>query len=109
MEKYRQIIKFSIGLHAICVQVRRDLEEQWLAMHYKLTNANMDAVVDEWATEWRGLVSVEEVSDTEAGPPPDDPMDKSSVHESDQDSREASSGNPIYSEAEWQYEETRTR
>ena len=45
-------------------------------MEYKLIDAEMDAVVDEWPATWRKSINSEAVSDREVGPPPDTPIDQ---------------------------------
>ena len=107
--KYRQVVRFTMGLHAIHVQTRRDPEKQWLATQYKLTNEEMDALVDECPATWRELVSAEEVSHVVAGPPPNAPVDQAQVQQSDQDSEEASSRTSTDSEMDRWFEETRTK
>ena len=82
MEKYRRVVRFTMGLHVIHVQERRD--PKWLATQYKLIDEDLDMVVSDWPTKWRKLVSAEEVLDATTSPPPDAPMDEALVDENDQ-------------------------
>ena len=77
-----------------------------MATHYKLTNKEIESVVVDWPVKWKVLVSAEEVLDAEAGPPLNAPVDQKIVHDSDWESREASSRTPINLEAKMKYEET---
>ena len=45
--KYQQFIQFTIGLHAIHVQARWDLDRQWLETQFKLAGDELDAMVVE--------------------------------------------------------------
>ena len=74
-------------------------------MQYKLTNEEIDAIIDEWSVEWKISVSIEELLDTEVGPLEDIPVEQDKV----KDSKEESSMTPIYSNMERQLEEGRTK
>ena len=70
--KYRRVTRFVIYPHAIHIQAQRDQKKQWLKTQYKLSDdQQLDMLVDDWPTEWTMSVSIEELLDTEVGPPPD--------------------------------------
>ena len=68
--KYQRIAQFSIGLHTIHVQAWHDPENRWLSTPYKLSDEELEAIVDDWTVTWREPVSLEEVL---MGPPVDAP------------------------------------
>ena len=73
--KYKHIAQFKMGPDAIHIQARCDHEKQWLTTLYKLTDAKLEAIINECPIEWKVLINIEELSDIEAGPPPDFPFD----------------------------------
>ena len=36
-------------------------------MQYKLTNEELDTIIDKWSIEWKVLVSIDELLDTKVG------------------------------------------
>ena len=50
-----------------------------------MTDDEMDAIIADWPGEWKIPVSVEEFSDTEAGPLPDAPIEQAQTQESDKE------------------------
>ena len=70
--KYQCIIHFTIGPHSIHVQVRRDQDKQWFPTLYKLSDAELEAIVVYWPIEWREPVSIQDVW---TGPPVNAPVD----------------------------------
>ena len=83
---FQWIVHFAIGPHAIHVQARQDPSKQWFPMRYKVTDAKMQAMINDWPTKWREPISVTEIS---IGPPVDAPVE--TVHKDDQKSDEESS------------------
>ena len=55
--KYQWLIQFAIGPHSIYIQAWRDPEKQWIPMDYKVTDEELDAIVQEWPTKWCNPVS----------------------------------------------------
>ena len=76
--KFQWIAWFAIGSHAIHVQAQCDPCKQWLPTPYKLSDVELETIVDDWATSWRELVILEEVS---MGPPTDALVDP--IHDLD--------------------------
>ena len=72
--KYRWITRFSMGPHAIHIQPRHDGEKKWLTNWYKLTDEEVDSIIDEWHVDWKVLVSVKDLLDIDACPTPDAPI-----------------------------------
>ena len=89
--KYQPIAQFFIGPHAIHMQAQRDPDNKWFSTHYKLYDAELETIVNDWPTAWRELVSLEEVSTGPLVDAPVDPMhkdDQQSHHESNTESME---------------------
>ena len=97
--------RFTISPHVIYIQARHDVEKQWLTTQYKLTDEDIDAIIDERLVEWKILVSIEELLDTEVGPLEDIPVEQDKVKEF----KEESSMTPIYSNMERKLEEGRPK
>ena len=76
--KYQRITQFTIGPNSIHVQVLHDLNRKWFPVLYKLSNADLETMVNDWPAKWRELVILEEVSKV---PLADAPVD--SVHKDD--------------------------
>ena len=52
VSKYQQnILQFAIRPHSIYIQARRDPDQQWLPLPYKVTTEELDAIVQEWSVE----------------------------------------------------------
>ena len=51
-----------IGPHSIHVQERHDPERQWFPTPYKLSDEELEVIIDDWPTPWRDPISLEEVS-----------------------------------------------
>ena len=85
--KYQRLIQFTIGPHSIYIQARWDLNKQWLPLAYKVTDEELDALIQEWPAEWCNLVSQEELSKELVVDALDKPIQKElSVHNSDNES-----------------------
>ena len=106
--KFQRIAWFAIGPHTIYVQVQRDPEKQWFPTPYKLYDAKLETIVDDYPAAWREPVILDEVS---KGPPADAPVDpvpepnQQSIH----DSNTESSRTPTDLEEERAFEESRTK
>ena len=46
--KYQRIIQFAVSPHSIHIQVRSDLDKQWLPFPYKITTEDLDVIVQDW-------------------------------------------------------------
>ena len=55
--KDQRIIWYAIKSHSIYIQKRRDPDKQWLPMAYKITDAELEAVVQDWPADWRKPMS----------------------------------------------------
>ena len=44
------------------MQVRHDLDKQWLPMSYKVMDEELEAAIDDWLVAWRETISAIEVS-----------------------------------------------
>ena len=56
-----------------------------------MDDEDIDAIIDEWLLEWKVPVSIDELSDREAIFPPDIPIEKEKMKDSDEVSQEESS------------------
>ena len=61
-EKYQSIAQFTIGPHAIHLQVRHDPDKKWLSMCYKVSDTDLETMLNDWPVEWCEPVSTEELS-----------------------------------------------
>ena len=61
-------------MNIIQIQEQHEIKHQWLKTHYKLTNEELEAIIDEWPLEWKVPVGIEELSDMEDGLPLDIPI-----------------------------------
>ena len=59
--KFQRIIWFAIGSHAIHVHARRDTNNHWFPIMYKLSNVELEAIIDDWPVDWHEPFSIEEV------------------------------------------------
>ena len=59
--KYQRIIRFAVNPHSIYIQAHRDPDKQWLPMAYKITDAELEVIVQDWPVDWCKLVSAEEM------------------------------------------------
>ena len=66
--RYQRIIQFSIKPHSIYIQARRDLNKQWLPIAYKITDEELEAIVQYWLDDWHEPMSTKEIY---AGQPAD--------------------------------------
>ena len=65
----------------------RDPDKQWLPLPYKVTTEELDAIVQEWSTEWKNLVIQEEISEEQPLDAPKEFFQKYlSTHDSDNES-----------------------
>ena len=69
---YQRIAWLVIRPHAIHIQVWHDSDNKWLVMRYKVFDAEIEAIINDWPIEWHELVNLEEVS---TGLPTDAPND----------------------------------
>ena len=103
--KYQRLIQLTIGPHSIYIQARWDPDKKWLPLAYKVTNEELDALVQERLVEWRNPMSQEELSKEPLADAPDKPVQKElSVHNYNNES----STDPN-AEAQCKWEETRTK
>jgi hypothetical protein len=51
--RYGDITNFRATRHTMWIQVWKDLDKQWLQMHYCITEGDIDMVIGEWDDEWR--------------------------------------------------------
>ena len=106
--KYQRIVWLAVGPHAIHVQARGDLNRKWLPTPYKLSDAELKAMVNDWPIEWREPVSLEEVSMGCPANAPVDPMHKDD-QQSDQDSDQELMETPTDPEAKRMLNKLRTK
>ena len=57
----------SIGPRAIFIHAYIDPEKQWLTMHYKLNNEELDDIVEEWPEQWKVPDSEDKLSESKEG------------------------------------------
>ena len=76
VEKYQMIARFTIGPHAIHVQAWQDVDKKWFPMRYKVSDAELEEIINDWSTEWREPISLVEVSMEPPADAPNDPMSK---------------------------------
>ena len=91
MAKYQRIIQFAVSPHSIHIQVRRDLDKQWLLFPYKITAKDLDAIVQDWLGNWC-IPVIQEDLDKET--PPEAPKDPASLELCTHDSNNESSTDP---------------
>ena len=51
-KKYQRIAQFVIGPHAIHAKAWHDQDRKWLSTPYKLFDAELEAMVNDWPAEW---------------------------------------------------------
>ena len=54
------------------MQTQSDPKKQWLSIPYKLSDAELETIVDDWPVAWREPVSLDEVL---MGPPANESID----------------------------------
>ena len=85
--KYQRIIRFAVNPHSIYIQAHRDPDKQWLPMAYKITDAELEVIVQYWLVDWHEPVSAKDIS---LGPRLDAPDEKfqarKDLHEFDRES-----------------------
>ena len=85
--KYQRIIRFAVNPHSIYIQARRDPDKQWLTMAYKITDAELEVIIQDWLVDWHEPVSAKDIS---LGPRVDAPDEKfqaqKDLHEFDRES-----------------------
>ena len=69
--KYRRHARLSIGAHAIHIHEWHDVEHHWLMTKYKLTDEELDVIINECPLEWKVPFNIEELLKTKTRPPLD--------------------------------------
>ena len=64
-----------MGSHSIHIQAHWDGDKKCLSTMYKLMDEELGTIVADWPLEWKVLVSIEYLSDTEVGTLPDSPIE----------------------------------
>ena len=59
---YRKSIIFHAGPHYIIFQPRWDPHNQWLVTEFRLTEDEIENIVQEWTEEWREPVEDDQLS-----------------------------------------------
>ena len=77
------------------------MDKQWFPTTYKLFDAELESIVDDWPTAWRELINLEEVW---TSPPVDALIDHVPNQQSDHESDEALMRTLTDSEAERLFE-----
>ena len=72
-----------MGPHAIHIQWCHDGEKQWLTIMYKLTDEEVEDIIDDWHIEWKLPFSIEDLSDTKVGPRLEIPVEHDEAKGSD--------------------------
>ena len=81
-------------------------------MQYKLSDEELDSIVEEWPKQWNVIVSEDQLLDPEDGPPMDIPKYQEVPKELEDEEKsqdETSSTNPMDLELEKHQEEERTK
>ena len=48
MTKYQRIAHFAIGRHTVYIQAWRDPTKRWTPMRYKVTDDDLEVMVNSW-------------------------------------------------------------
>ena len=51
-----------MGPHAIHIKAQCDSDKKWLNTMYKLTDEEIEEIIDDWLVLWKVSVSIEEIS-----------------------------------------------
>jgi hypothetical protein len=48
VESYKDIARFKEGKHHMYIQAKKDLDQQWLSMHYGVIEQEISEIVNGW-------------------------------------------------------------
>jgi hypothetical protein len=53
VEAHKEIVCFKARMHHMYVQEKRDLDQQWFSTHYRLTEKDINLIVNDWKVKWK--------------------------------------------------------
>jgi hypothetical protein len=59
--RYGNIANFRATWHTMWIHVCKDLDKQWIQMHYCITEGDINMVIKEWDDEWRILAITQDL------------------------------------------------
>ena len=86
--QYQRIARFSIRSHIVYVQAWWDPAKQWTPMRYKVTDAELQELINGWPAKWQEPVSVVEIFIETIADAPEDPVRKDDQQSDDDSSNE---------------------
>ena len=65
-QKFKHVLKFKVYIHRVYLQESRDMYEKSLPCEYKLDEAAIEKIIQEWLDDIKFLVPNEEITEEEA-------------------------------------------
>lgn len=63
IQDFNSIMRFKVLINHVYVQVRRDLDQQWLTCEFNIDQQEVEKIISNWLVEWRIPIMKEEIKE----------------------------------------------